>query len=179
MGAWRHFRAIVLLPGMVLVAIPAVILRLTGPDTLGIWRSVPPSKVIVPAFGGVFIGLGLVLIVATARMFGTAGRGTLAPWDPPQRLVVRGIYRHVRNPMMSGALLVLLGEALLSACLPLLSWFAAVGIIYAVYIPLSEEPGLVRRFGEDYLTYRRNVPRWVPRRTPWEADDLPRKVGQP
>ena len=179
MGAWRHFRAIILLPGMVLVAIPALILRLTGPDTLGIWRSVHPSKVIVPASGGVFVGLGLVLIVATARMFGTVGRGTLAPWDPPQRLVVRGIYRHVRNPMMSGALLVLLGEALLSACLPLLCWFAFAGVAYAIYIPLSEEPGLARRFGEDYLIYKRNVPRWVPRRTPWGADELQRKVRPP
>ena len=115
MGAWNHVRAILLLPGMVLVAIPAVILGVAGPDTLGIWRSVPTSKAILPALGGVCVGLGLVLIVATARLFGTVGQGTLAPWDPPQRLVVRGVYRHARNPMMTGALLTLLGEALFSA----------------------------------------------------------------
>jgi protein-S-isoprenylcysteine O-methyltransferase Ste14 len=169
MGAWNHVRAVLLLPGMVLVAIPAVILWVAGPDTPGVWRSVPASKVFLPVVGIFCVGLGVVLIVATARLFGTVGRGTMAPWDPPQRFVVRGVYRHVRNPMMTGALLVLLGEALLSACLPLLGWFAVAGIIYAVYIPLSEEPGLVRRFGEDYLTYKRNVPRWVPRPRPWQG----------
>jgi protein-S-isoprenylcysteine O-methyltransferase Ste14 len=179
MGAWSHVRAILLLPGMVLVAIPAVILGVTGSDTLGIWRSVPTSKAILLALGGVCVGLGLVLIVATARLFGTVGRGTLAPWDPPQRFVVRGVYRHARNPMMTGALLTLLGEALLSACLPLLCWFAVAGIIYAVYIPLSEEPGLVGRFGEEYLAYKRNVPRWIPRLRPWQGDDLPEGATRP
>jgi protein-S-isoprenylcysteine O-methyltransferase Ste14 len=179
MGAWKHLRAVALLPGIVLVVIPAVILWLTGPDTLGLWRSVPASKAILQALGGVCVGLGLVLIVGTARLFGTIGRGTLAPWDPPKRLVVRGVYRYVRNPMMSGALLTLLGEALLSACLPLLCWLAVAGVVYAVYIPLSEEPGLARRFGDDYMEYKKNVPRWVPRRKPWQLDDLQRKVGQP
>jgi protein-S-isoprenylcysteine O-methyltransferase Ste14 len=179
MGALNHIRAILLVPGVVLVVIPAVILWVAGPDTPGLWRSVPTTRVILPALGGVCVGSGLVLIVATARLFGSVGRGTLAPWDPPQRLVVRGVYRHVRNPMMTGALLVLLGEAALSACLPLLCWFAVAGIIYAVYIPLSEEPGLVRRFGEDYLTYKRNVPRWVPRRRPWQDDACSRSILQP
>ncbi len=71
--------------------------------------------------------------------------------------------------MMSGALFVLLGEALLTASLPLLCWFTFAGVVYAFYIPLSEEPGLARRFGGDYRAYQRNVPRWVPRLTPWEG----------
>ncbi len=110
-----------------------------------------------------------MLVIATIRLFANVGKGTLAPWEPPQRLVVRGIDRHVRNPMMSGALFVLLGEALFAASLPLLCWFALAGVVYAVYIPVSEEPGLVKRFGEEYLTYKRNVPRWIPRWKPWEA----------
>jgi protein-S-isoprenylcysteine O-methyltransferase Ste14 len=176
MRSWNHIRAILLLPGMVLLTIPGIILGRGGFDTLGLWRSVPGSKAILPALGGVCVGLGLVLIVATARLFGAVGRGTLAPWDPPQHLVVRGVYRHVRNPMMAGALLVLLGEAALSASLPLLCWFAVAGVVYAAYIPLSEEPGLVHRFGDDYLTYKRNVPRWVPRRKPWLPEDFQGKA---
>ena len=89
--------------------------------------------------------------MATIRLFVAVGEGTIAPWDPPQRLVVRGVYRHVRNPMITGLCLVLLGEALLAASLPLLGLFAFGVIINVIYIPLSEEPGLARRFGDDYL----------------------------
>ena len=108
-------------------------------------------------------------MVWTNRLFTTVGKGTLAPWNPPQKLVVRGVYRHVRNPMIAGVHLVLLGEAFLTASLPLFALFLVGGVINAVYIPLSEERGLVKRFGDEYLTYKRNVPRWVPRLTPWEG----------
>ncbi len=167
---WSHLRAIILLPGMVMVVIPGLILWRTGTDSFGLWQSFPASRVILPVIGGICICLGLLLMVATIRLFVTVGKGTLAPWEPPQRLVVQGIYRHVRNPMMSGALFVLLGEALLTASLPLFCWFLVAGVVYALYIPLSEEPGLVKRFGEDYLTYKRNVPRWVLRWTPWDGE---------
>ena len=152
---------------MVTVVIPGTILWLAGPGALGLWQSIPATRVVLPVFGGALLGLGLVLMVATIRLFVTVGRGTLAPWNPTQRLVVQGVYRHVRNPMIAGVLFVLLGEAILAASLPLLGWFALAVIVNAVYIPLSEEPGLVKRFGADYLAYRRNVPRWIPRVTPW------------
>jgi protein-S-isoprenylcysteine O-methyltransferase Ste14 len=168
MGTWKHVRAILLLPVMVLLVIPGLILWRSGFDTLGPWRAVPSSKIILPIIGIICACLGLLLIVTTIRLFMTVGKGTLAPWEPPQRLVVRGVYRHVRNPMMSGALIVLLGEAVLTASLPLFCWFAFAGVVYAIYIPLSEERGLVHRFGDEYLTYKRNVPRWIPRLTPWE-----------
>jgi protein-S-isoprenylcysteine O-methyltransferase Ste14 len=115
----------------------------------------------LPVLGGALVCLGLVLMVATIRLFMTVGKGTLAPWNPPQRLVVRGVYRYVRNPMISGACCLLLGEAVLAASLPLLGLFALAVIVNAVYIPLSEEPGLAKRFGEEYEVYRRNVPRWI------------------
>jgi protein-S-isoprenylcysteine O-methyltransferase Ste14 len=166
---WKHLRAILLLPGMVLGVIPATLLWLGGLDSLRIWKSFPTSKLILPIIGFICISFGLSLMVATIRLFVTVGKGTLAPWNPPQRFVVQGIYRHVRNPMMSGALFVLLGESLLTASLSLFCWFLFAGVVYALYIPLSEEPGLTNRFGDDYLTYKRNVPRWLPRLTPWEA----------
>src|SRR5262245_14740623 len=67
---------------------PGVLLWLTGPDTLGLWRSAPATRVALPVLGGALIYLGLVLMVATIRLFVTVGQGTLAPWDPTQRLVV-------------------------------------------------------------------------------------------
>jgi protein-S-isoprenylcysteine O-methyltransferase Ste14 len=144
-----------------------VILWLGGTDTLGLWRSVSASRVILPVVGIVCVCLGLSLMITTIRLFVTVGGGTLAPWEPPQKLVVRGVYRYVRNPMISGALFVLLGESVFTASLPLFGLFLVGGVVNAVYIPLSEESGLVRRFGDDYLTYKRNVPTWVPRLTPW------------
>jgi protein-S-isoprenylcysteine O-methyltransferase Ste14 len=179
MDTWKHLRAILLLPFVVAVVIPGTILWLTGPDTLGLWQSAPATRVALPALGLLLIGLGLMLMVATIRLFVTVGQGTLAPWNPPQRLVVRGVYRHVRNPMIAGVFFVLLGEAVLAASLPLLGWFAAFVVVNAAYIPLAEEPGLAKRFGEEYLAYKQNVPRWVPRLRPWEAHAPDREAGAP
>jgi protein-S-isoprenylcysteine O-methyltransferase Ste14 len=169
MEAWRHLRAIILLPGMVTLAIPGIILWRTRMDSWGLWQSVPATRIILPVVGAICICLGLVLMITTIRLFVTVGKGTLAPWEPPQRLVVQGVYRYVRNPMISGVLFVLLGESALTASVPLLRWFLTFAVINAIYIPLMEEPMLVRRFGEDYLVYKRNVPRWIPRWKPWES----------
>lgn len=169
MSALRHFRAIILLPFMVTVVVPATILFLTGPDTFDLWQSYPATRWGLPILGCAFICLGLVLMVATIRLFVAVGQGTLAPWNPTQRLVVQGVSRHVRNPMISGVFFILLGEAALAASLPLLGWFIVFVVANAVYIPLVEEPGLVQRFGDDYLAYRQNVPRWIPRARPWEG----------
>jgi protein-S-isoprenylcysteine O-methyltransferase Ste14 len=170
MSALRHFRAILLLPFMVTVVVPTTILLVAGPDTFDFWHSYPATRVALPVLGGACICLGLVLMVATIRLFVTVGQGTLAPWNPTQRLVVQGVYRHVRNPMIAGVFLALLGEATLAASLPLFVWFVLFVIGNALYIPLAEEPGLVERFGDDYLAYRRNVPRWIPRLTPWDGE---------
>jgi protein-S-isoprenylcysteine O-methyltransferase Ste14 len=92
-----------------------------------------------------------------------------APWDPTQKLVVHGVYRHVRNPMITGVCSLLLGEAILFGSLPLLAWFLAVVVANLIYMPLFEEPGLDRRFGDDYRLYKHHVPRWIPRLTPWQG----------
>ena len=91
MEAWKHLRAILLLPFLVAVVIPGVVLWLTGPDTLGLWQSAPATCVALPVLGGALLCLGLVLVVATIRLFVTVGQGTLAPWNPTRRLVVRGV----------------------------------------------------------------------------------------
>jgi protein-S-isoprenylcysteine O-methyltransferase Ste14 len=155
MSAWRQARAIALLPGTVTVLVPAAVLFATG-SNVG-W-----------SLGGLaLIGAGFMLWLWTVRLFARVGRGTLAPWDPTQRLVVEGPYRHLRNPMITAVLTVLAGEAALFGSLPLLIWFAAFFAGNAVFFRLYEEPGLERRFGEEYRAYKRNVPRWLPRRVPW------------
>jgi protein-S-isoprenylcysteine O-methyltransferase Ste14 len=100
---WQQLRAILLLPGIIAVVIPATILYFTGMR----WPPSPWNIII----GSVFMILGLTLMVWTNRLFATVGHGTLAPWNPPQKFVVRGVYRHVRNPMITGAPRLLLAEA--------------------------------------------------------------------
>jgi protein-S-isoprenylcysteine O-methyltransferase Ste14 len=160
---------------MATVLIPGTILFLTGLDTFDLWQSLPASRFVLPLLGTIFICIGLVLMVATIRLFMTVGKGTLAPWNPTQKLVVQGVYRHVRNPMISGVMFVLLGEVLIAASLPLLIWFGIFVTVNMIYIPLMEEPGLVSRFGEEYLGYKQNVPRWIPRLKGW--DEGPRHQG--
>lgn len=167
---WHQLRAVVVLPVMATIVIPAAILYLAGTDTFDLWNSIPATRVILQVVGLVVVGLGVVLMIATIRLFVTVGKGTLAPWNPTQKLVVQGVYRHVRNPMISGVMSILLGEAICSASLPLASWFLLFVIVNAIYIPLVEEPGLVKRFVEDYEDYRRNVPRWIPRMRPWNRE---------
>jgi len=148
MTAWKHLRAILLLPGTMTIVIPAVVLSVTGIPV----RLFPsPWNVVLPAAGLVLVLLGLVLIVATIRLFVTVGKGTLAPWNPTRRLVVRGVYRHVRNPMISGVFCVLLGEATAFGSPWLIGWFGVFCLVNLIYIPLREEPGLMKRFGDDYL----------------------------
>ncbi len=168
MNIWKQLRAILLLPGIIAVAIPATILYFTGV----VWPPLPRNAIV----GSVFILLGLSLMVWTNRLFAMVGHGTLAPWEPPQKLVVRGVYRHVRNPMITGALCILLGEAVFFGSWWLFGLFAFAVLVNLIYIPLSEEPGLVKRFGDDYLLYKRNVPRWVPRLTPWEGLSEPAEL---
>jgi protein-S-isoprenylcysteine O-methyltransferase Ste14 len=148
--------------------VPAIILVRNQPLTPG-WGLPAPWHFVAVGAGLLCIGAGLALLVQTIRLFAIVGRGTLAPWDPPRRLVVRGIYRHVRNPMISGVIAVLLGESLIAGARPLALWCALFMCINAVYIPLLEEPQLAARFGADYLTYRKNVPRWLPRLRPWNV----------
>ncbi|MAE97051.1 MAG: RemK protein [Deltaproteobacteria bacterium] len=159
---FAHLRAILLLPFNVLVVVPALLLWLgSGP-----WAVAGPAE---PRFWLALLcfGAGLSLMVWTIGRFAGEGDGTLAPWDPTEKLVVSGVYRHVRNPMITGVITNLVGEALLFGSASLASWAAIFALGNAIYIPLSEEPGLEKRFGEDYRRYRANVPRWLPRLRPW------------
>jgi protein-S-isoprenylcysteine O-methyltransferase Ste14 len=165
-GTWRHLRAILLCPGTVTVIVPGLLVWWSGDVEVG-W-GLPEGVAVIPVLvGAAAIGLGLVLVAWTAWLFATVGEGTLAPWDPTSRLVVRGPYRHVRHPMISGVVLVLLGEAALLGSVALLVWSATVLAVNAVYLPLVEERGLRRRFGDEYDAYRAAVPRWLPRLRPW------------
>jgi protein-S-isoprenylcysteine O-methyltransferase Ste14 len=104
---------------MVLGVIPSTILWLNGGDVLGLRRTNPALRVVLTILGVACLVLGSTLMIATIRLFASVGKGALAPWEPPEKLVAQGVYRYVRNPMISGVIFVLLGESLLTASEPL------------------------------------------------------------
>lgn len=119
-----------------------------------------------------FVGLaliltGLTIMTITISSFIKIGKGTLAPWSPTKKLVLKGLYRYVRNPMILGVFTVLLGEALTLWCKNILLWAGTFFIINTIYFILYEEPDLEKKFGDEYREYKKNVSRWLPRFTPY------------
>jgi protein-S-isoprenylcysteine O-methyltransferase Ste14 len=141
---------------VVLVYLPARTLAWAGIER--------PAAIGLPQILGAGIGtFGAGLALWCILSFALLGRGTPAPFDPPRRLVVRGPYRHVRNPMYLGAGLALAGAALAYQSIALLAYAAAFLLIMHVAVLVSEEPALLRTFGKDYAAYCGKVHRWQPR----------------
>lgn len=164
---WRHLMSVLLFPVTVTLVVPALIVSPVGVGTSHL--GVPLTSAVI-AVGCVLIAAGLALMVWTNVLFDRVGEGTLGLGDvmgEPVHLVVRGPYRHVRNPMITGVLCILLGEAAVIASGPLLVWFATFLAFQATAIWFWEEPHLVARYGDEYIEYRRNVPRWIPRISAW------------
>jgi protein-S-isoprenylcysteine O-methyltransferase Ste14 len=109
-----------------------------------------------------------MVMIVTISSFIMVGRGTLAPWSPTKKLVIKGLYRYVRNPMILGVLTVLLGESATLWSKNILIWAGCFFIINTVYFIIYEEPDLENKFGEDYRQYKKHVSRWLPRLTPFD-----------
>ena len=140
---------------MILVFVPARILAASG--------IVRPSEAGLPQVFGACIGTaGALLALWCVLSFALVGKGTPAPFDPPRRLVVRGPYRFVRNPMYIGAGLALFGAALVYRSWPLAGYGALFLLALNFFVLFYEEPTLRRRFGEEYQAYCRRVRRWWP-----------------
>ncbi len=154
---------------MATVAIPGYLLYSSQTINVG-WSLSFPLNLLPTILGALLICIGLMLLYKTISLFATVSQGTLAPWNPTRKLVVKGIYRYVRNPMISGVLSILLGEIFVSGSRALVSWFVIFWILNLIYIPLVEEPSLERRFGASYREYKKHAPRWIPRISPWEAE---------
>lgn len=163
----RHLLSILLLPAFVVVIVPWAVLGSSAAAGERIGISLPVG--LRRAAAVVLFVVGFAFFSWCVGLFARIGRGTLAPWDPTRKLVVVGPYRHLRNPMISGVALMLVGEALFWDSRTLCLWAAGFLGINHFYFVLSEEPGLERRFGEAYRKYKANVPRWVPRWRPWTS----------
>ncbi len=142
----RALLAFLALPGIVAFLIP--LLLLTPRSFVNRWALIP-------------IGLGTVLLLSCVREFYIAGQGTLAPWAPPQNLVVTGLYRFSRNPMYIAVLLVLWGWSLAFHSRSHAGYAAVMTIVFHLRVVLFEEPWLAQTHGEQWINYSAAVPRWL------------------
>jgi protein-S-isoprenylcysteine O-methyltransferase Ste14 len=143
--------------GFVLVYLPARFLSWSG--------IVEPATIGAPlAAGMIMVTIGTVIALWCVFTFVFIGQGTPAPFDPPRKLVIRGPYRFVRNPMYIGAGMTLAGAAVYYESLSILIYTGLFFLITHLLVVLYEEPTLRRTFGPDYEAYCNQVRRWLPRR---------------
>jgi protein-S-isoprenylcysteine O-methyltransferase Ste14 len=147
-------------PGILLLYLPLWFTHLRIPTGEPVWGKL---------LAGALIVTGLAPLLESIVRFIHVGRGTLAPTEATEHLVVSGLYRHVRNPMYLGVLAVLAGEACLFWSRGLAIEAAAVCLGIHLFVHLYEEPTLARRYPEEYPRYKSHVPRWLPRLKPWNG----------
>lgn len=132
------------------------------------WQMLPGLLFPLRIFGALLTLAGAAFLVRAFARFVSEGRGTPAPVAPTEHLVVGGIYRYVRNPMYLCVLAAIVGQAMLFAQPVLLAYAAIVCAAVVSFVLAYEEPTLLKRYGSEYEAYRRGVPGWLPRLTPWE-----------
>ncbi|MGO9340599.1 MAG: methyltransferase family protein [Terracidiphilus sp.] len=137
------------------------------------WRihSSFPGFAAVRVIGGLLIAAGMIVVLDAFARFALQGIGTPAPIYPTRRLVVSGPYRYVRNPMYIAVVSLVLGQALLFGDIHLLVYGLCAWLATHLFVLLYEEPTLRRSFPDDYAAFTANVPRWIPRLTPWQGRD--------
>jgi protein-S-isoprenylcysteine O-methyltransferase Ste14 len=142
--------------GFLFVYVPNRLLSRSGIAT--------PTSIRAPQIAAIIVtAAGAGLCFWCLATFVSAGRGTPAPFDAPRRLVIRGPYRFVRNPMYIGGGMVLSGVALFYRSLAVLAYTAVFILVFHVFVVFYEERVLRRRFGEDYQAYMQRVGRWLPK----------------
>ncbi len=146
----------ILFPGTATLLVPYWIVSREPPGLPGAWNWLHYAGLPV-------IALGAWVLLRCIWDFYAAGRGTLAPVDPPTKLVVRGLYRYVRNPMYVGVVLILFGEAVFFRSVTLLVYSGIFFGIVHIFVVDYEEPTLRSKFGESYENYCRSTHRWLPR----------------
>ena len=159
----KHFRDILILPFTITVILPYLLYNSQQGQQF--------NNIIFKVSGALFGVGGLVLFIYTIFLFRTIGKGTLAPWSPTQKLIIKGPYKYCRNPMITGVFFILLGETFFFHSFSLLNLALFFFVINTVYFIWKEEPDLYKRFGKDYLHYKKNVPRWIPKLRPYAGNN--------
>jgi protein-S-isoprenylcysteine O-methyltransferase Ste14 len=147
------FRAVV-----ALLALPVIVAGLLP------WILLPDDRW---RTGGTLLGwpvlaFGACVLLWCVRDFYLVGKGTLAPWDPPKRLVIVGLYSLLRNPMYVGVLGVTAGWCLLAGSPLLAAYTCVLALGFHLRVIFYEEPTLSRQFPNEWAQYCRSVNRWLP-----------------
>lgn len=119
--------------------------------------------------GGVLVAAGALILLDSFVRFAVEGVGTPAPVFPTKRLVAKGCYRFVRNPMYVAVVSLILGQGLIFGDLRILAYGLCAWLITHLFVLIYEEPTLQRSFPADYAAFTAHVPRWIPRLTPWHG----------
>jgi protein-S-isoprenylcysteine O-methyltransferase Ste14 len=151
---------LVIAPGTLAVVIPWYLTH---------WQFAPPLFPMARELGVALIVAGLPILLDSFARFALQGLGTPAPVMPPERLVVTGFYRYVRNPMYVAVTALIVGQGLLFGSVTVLEYGAFVWAGFFLFVVAYEEPALGEQFVDEYPRYRANVRRWVPRITPWRG----------
>jgi len=160
----NHLKNILLLPVNVTIVIPYILYNF-------VWKAIITNySTLIILVGVVFILLGTSLLFYTIFLFKTKGEGTLAPWNPTQKLVIKGPYSYMRNPMITGVVSILIGESLVFNSKIILIWAIIFFIVNNVYFLFVEEPKLKNQFGNPYIEYLKHVPRWIPKLMPYKPE---------
>ncbi len=142
--------AFIALPGMFAGVIPALIVQY---QNIAVSNLTAGLCLIVP---------GVLVLLWCVHDFLVSGHGTLAPWDPPKKLVVTGLYQYSRNPMYVSVILIISGWIVLFFSILLAVYGLILGSAFYLRVIFGEEPALTRQFGDQWLAYSKNVPRWLP-----------------
>jgi protein-S-isoprenylcysteine O-methyltransferase Ste14 len=136
------------------------------------WRVEAPflGVPLFPLGGGLLILLGVSGLVDSFVRFALQGLGTPVPVFPTRHLVVTGLYRHVRNPMYVSVVMTILGQGLVFGNVTLLEYGGCFWLLLNLFVRIYEEPTLRKSFGAEYQSFCAEVPRWIPRFTPWTGD---------
>src|SRR5207249_1283755 len=118
--------------------------------------------------GGLLIAAGIPVLVDSFARFALQGLGTPAPVFPTRHLVVTGLYRYVRNPIYVAVVSAILGQALILGDARLVGYGGLVWLLFHLFVLVYEEPVLKASFGTEYELFCAEVPRWIPRHTPWD-----------
>lgn len=168
MVAFKILLFTLFLPVVFIVLVPYFLVSFFGG-----WLAVDIG--IIRYIGLIPILFGIFAYIRCAWSFGSGGKGTPAPIDPPKKLVIRGLYTYVRNPMYVGVLALLIGESILFSSLIIFFYTAVVFVCFHLFVVVYEEPTLRDKFGDSYRRYCDSVPRWLPR---WEKAGKKKKEGE-
>lgn len=147
----RALIAFISLPGIVAFVAPPLLSYIDPWRNGFLWQGTP------------IMFTGVTLLLWCVRDFYVCGKGTLAPWDPPKQLVTIGLYRHLRNPMYIGVVILVLGWAIVLSSPILIFYSFALFTGFHIRVKFYEEPILSAQFGADWTNYQANVNRWLPR----------------